>query len=277
MNPLFNRTLKALHRNKLVKEENSQLYFQELGIKSILEYFCSLPHSSYSNVCFIGPYAHSFAKELSSGSFPSIEKLTVVDFSKDSLELSVSNINSVEVEGFNCCEESWNYPSKTFDLVISNLNMHWLNSLHSTVAKWKDSLKEQGVLIGCTMGEDTLQELRIALHLANVERKGEKLSSVNSMLSFSDVYSMLERLQFQKLTAEKDTHSLYFEDMFCLMSFLQSIGENNSSLNRKSDPSKEVFYAAASIYKELFTERFGEFKGKVPATFDVTKFMCCKS
>lgn len=66
-----------------------------------------------------------------------------------------------------------------FDLIISNLSMHWVNDLpkyflhfiphianidRSYFKQIKKCLKPDGVFLGSTFGENTLQELRYALH-----------------------------------------------------------------------------------------------------------------
>lgn len=58
------------------------------------------------------------------------------------------------------------------DLVISNLSLHWINDLPGCFQRIINSLIPDGVFIASLFGGDTLYELRSALQLAELERKG---------------------------------------------------------------------------------------------------------
>jgi NADH dehydrogenase [ubiquinone] 1 alpha subcomplex assembly factor 5 len=57
-------------------------------------------------------------------------------------------------------------------MVISNLALHWFNDLPGLLKSVETALKPDGVFLASMFGGDTLYELRSALHLAELERKG---------------------------------------------------------------------------------------------------------
>lgn len=55
---------------------------------------------------------------------------------------------------------------------MSSLSLHWVNDLPGCFSSIMRSLKPDGVFIASMYGGETLYELRSALQLAEVERKG---------------------------------------------------------------------------------------------------------
>lgn len=57
-------------------------------------------------------------------------------------------------------------PDEAFDLVLSNLMMHWYPEPHTLFPEWKRVLRVDGLLLFSCFGPDTLKELRTACRLA---------------------------------------------------------------------------------------------------------------
>jgi len=57
-------------------------------------------------------------------------------------------------------------------LIISNLHLHYVNDISVVLGRWLSSLEPDGTLVGCMVGGETLQELRVAYTLAENERYG---------------------------------------------------------------------------------------------------------
>ena len=64
------------------------------------------------------------------------------------------------------------YKTNTFDLVICNLNLHWANDLNGTLSEINRVLRPDAAIIGSIWANDSLYELRQALQLAELERRG---------------------------------------------------------------------------------------------------------
>lgn len=56
--------------------------------------------------------------------------------------------------------------------MVSSLSLHWVNDLPNCFRSIIRALKPDGVFIGALFGGETLYELRSALQLAEIERKG---------------------------------------------------------------------------------------------------------
>ncbi len=92
-------------------------------------------------------------------------------------------------------DELWSskFDKGSVDLIFSNLNLHWVNELDSTLKQFSDSLEADGVFMGTMLGGDTLQELRICMNLAEMERDGGVSPSISPMLSLTDMGNTFAR------------------------------------------------------------------------------------
>lgn len=278
---VFDRSLKALHRGRIVKHpEDCKVYYYDLGIYNLIQRLNSIQGKQFQNVCFIGPYAHLFVNDIFPRNFIGMQGLTIVDLSSESLNYSLQKIKEmktgIRVVGLKQDEESWTFPKDYFNLIVNNFQINWLNQVHPTAAKWLESLAPDGALLGTAIGGDSLQELRICLSLAEQERDGGISTHVSPMLELTDIGNILNRLEYKLVTSSADANMLYFDDMFALMTFLQNIGENNAIHNRRLRVSQDVFVAASAIYSSLFTEKTGKYEGKIKATFDLAHYIAWK-
>lgn len=64
------------------------------------------------------------------------------------------------------------FEPNSLDLVTSSLSLHWVNDLPGCFRSVIDCLRPDGVFIASMYGGETLFELRSALQLAELERKG---------------------------------------------------------------------------------------------------------
>ena len=256
-------------------EASLKTYYYELGISSIVARLQSISGRRFRNAAFIGPCADWFHAEALQTL--GLEAITVVDDVKESVDRSLRRMRGqfagAKAVGVTMEEDSWPFPENYFDLIVNNLQLHWVNNVHTACTGWLKSLQPDGALIGAAMGGDTLQELRIALSLSEQEREGGISAHVSPMLTITDLGNVLNRSEYRLITTTADTNTLLFDDSFSLMEFLREVGESNAVLHRRNTVSRETFLAAESIYRHLFAYREGEHKGKLPATFDVMHYI----
>lgn len=129
-------------------------------------------------------------------------------------------------------------------------------------------LKPDGVFIAAMFGGDTLYELRSALQLAELERKGGLSPHISPFVQIQDIGSLLNRAGFKMLTIDTDQMVIAYPSMFELMFDLKGMAENNAAFNRPLHLSRDVLVAAAAIYNELYKVENG-----VSATFQLIHFV----
>ncbi|PRP81013.1 hypothetical protein PROFUN_11165 [Planoprotostelium fungivorum] len=162
-------------------------------------------------------------------------------------------------------EEFIPFAPASMDLVISNLSLHWVNDLPGTFEQVCKVLRPDGLFLAAMLGGSTLQELRSAFTLAEMEREGGLSPHISPFANISDIGNLLGRAKFALTTVDTEMISVNFADPFILMRDLQGMGESNVSLQRREFTSKDTFMSAASIYQSLYANP----DGSVPATFQV--------
>ncbi|MCJ1400995.1 hypothetical protein MMC11_004206 [Xylographa trunciseda] len=163
-------------------------------------------------------------------------------------------------------EEYIPYPENHFDAVLSSLSLHWINNLPSLLAQIAHVLKPDAPFLAAIFGGDTLYELRTALQLADLDRRGGVSPHVSPLADVRDVGGLLGKAGFKMLTVDVDDIIVDYPSSFALMQDLQAMGEGNAVLGREmGGMRREVLAASDAIYRELY----GNKDGSLPATFRV--------
>lgn len=153
-----------------------------------------------------------------------------------------------------------------FDLVISNLCLHWINDLPGTLSQIRRILKPDGLMIGAMFGGETLKELRTALNEAEISVEGGLSPRVSPFADIRDIGSLMQRAGFALPVVDAETIAVSYGDPFKLLKDLRGMGETNAVMERRLNfTRRETLMQAMAIYRD----KFGDSDGRVPATFQV--------
>ena len=163
-------------------------------------------------------------------------------------------------------EECIPFAEGRFDLVISCLDLHWVNDLPGTLIQIRRILKPDGLFLAALLGGTTLNELRIALTEAEIAEEGGLSPRVSPFADLRDAGNLLQRAGFALPVADADTITVSYGDPFNLMKDLRGMGETNAVVERRKEVARRAtLMAGAARYREMF----GDSEGRVPATFQV--------
>ena len=158
----------------------------------------------------------------------------------------------------------------SFDLVMSNLSLHWANDLPGALVQIRQALKPDGFFLAALLGEGTLQELRTALMAAEMEIEMGISPRVSPYATVQDVGALLQRAGFALPVVDTETITVSYPDMFKLMHDLRGMGEAGAvSGRRKNFTRRDTMMRAAEIYMEKFEGQDDSGAGRIPATFDI--------
>ena len=168
-------------------------------------------------------------------------------------------------------------------MIISSLDLHWINDLPRLFSNVFYSLKQDGVFIGSMFGGQTLFELRCSLQMAEIEREGGFGLHISPLITAQDIGSLLNRSGYTMLTIDTDEIIVHYPTIFELMYDLKGMGENNATILAKTHLNRDSLLAAASIYQHLYGIQYDE-KNKssfkpdniescIPATFQIFYFI----
>lgn len=199
-----------------------------------------------------------------------IGKILMVDSSKSMLYKDMeSKFNTeLDIERLVVDEESFDAPEllqkNQYDLIVSNLTLHWINDLPEVFKKLYTCLKPDGCFIGSMFGGDTLFELRTSLQLAEIERYGGISPRISPFVESSDVGNLMQKAGFQMLTIDSEELIVDYPHTLALMQDLQLMGENNSVKMTPPPLTKDMLLAVEPIYREIHGDKA---TGHLPATY----------
>lgn len=190
-----------------------------------------------------------------------IERLVQCDLSP-----AMASLAGRRGEALAADEEFLPFAAESFDLVLSNLALHWVNDLPGTLLQVRQALRQGGLFLGAMLGAGTLAELRQCLAEAEMEEEGGMSPRVSPFADVRDIGNLLLRAGFTEPVADTDGLKVSYPDSFRLMADLRAMGEANAIRERRSAFSRRATLAAAAA---RYGEGFGDADGRIPATFQV--------
>lgn len=163
-------------------------------------------------------------------------------------------------------EEVLPFADGAFDLILSCLNLHWVNDLPGALVQIRRALKPDGLFLAALLGGGTGRELRQALAEAEIAVEGGLSPRVSPLAEVRDAGNLLQRAGFALPVADSDLLTVSYGDPLKLMADLRAMGETNATVDRRKGLTRRATLAAAT---ERYRDLFGDGDGRVPATFEV--------
>jgi len=162
--------------------------------------------------------------------------------------------------------ETLPFAAGAFDLVLSNLALHWTNDLPGALVQIRHMLRPDGLLLASLWGGETLWELRRALMEAELDEEGGVSPRVSPFADIRDLGALLQRAGFALPVVDGDLIEVTYADPLMLMRELRGMGESNAVAERRKGFSRRAtLMRAAERYRSQFARR----DGRIPATFQL--------
>ncbi|MDJ0896662.1 MAG: methyltransferase domain-containing protein [Alphaproteobacteria bacterium] len=163
-------------------------------------------------------------------------------------------------------EEFLPFADQSFDLVISNLSLHWVNDLPGALIQARRALRPDGLFLASLWGGETLHELRAALMEAELDTLGGASPRVSPFTDVRDAGSLLQRAGFALPVVDSETITVTYESIFKLMNDLRGMGETNAVAEQQRGFTPRELVLRAGM---LYAERHAQADGRLPATFQI--------
>ena len=198
-----------------------------------------------------------------------IKKIFISDISKEMLLIAKKKKINKQKFFLNIDEENLPFKNNQFNLVFSNLYLHWSNDLFKVLNEIYRTLKPDGLFLCSIFGSETLNELKYSLCSAEDKISKNISPRVSPFIRLQDAGTLLQKAGFQLPVIDRDSIKIFYHDIFSLMKDLKGMGESNSLINRKKIfTTKKLFDVANKIYKKKFSEN-----KKIYATFEILYFI----
>ena len=163
-------------------------------------------------------------------------------------------------------EETLPFGTATFDAVLSNLSLHWVNDLPGALIQIRHALKPDGLFLASVFGGDTLKELRACLYDAEIAIEGGLSPRFSPLIDVRDMGNLLQRAGFALPVVDAEQITVSYDNPLKLMHDLRNMGEANANKDRRPSFSRRATLLKAC---ELYLEKFAGPDGRIPATFDI--------
>ena len=189
-----------------------------------------------------------------------IDHLVQSDISAAMVQRVAQDRNSVLVAD----EEALPFAPQCFDLVTSNLSLHWVNDLPGSLLQIRHSLKPDGLFLAAMFGAGSLVELRDALAEAETETQGGARPRVAPLPELRDAAGLLQRAGFALPVADHEFITVTYADPFRLLADLRGMGETSVLVSGGALSRRSLLRAA-----ELYAERHADAGGRIQASFRI--------
>jgi SAM-dependent methyltransferase len=148
-------------------------------------------------------------------------------------------------------EEFLPFAPASFDLVVANLSLHWVNDLPGALIQLRQALRPDGLLLASLPALGTLAELRRALTEAEAALTGGAAPRVSPFPDLRDCAALLQRAGFALPVADVEDLTLRYADPLALLCDLRAAGEANAvHLRDRRIPPRTLFPLALALLPE---------------------------
>ena len=152
-------------------------------------------------------------------------------------------------------EERLPFGPATFDLVVANLSLHWVNDLPGALIQLRMALRPGGLLLASLPVLGTLATLRTALTEAEATLTGGASPRISPFPELRDLAGLMQRAGFDLPVADADETILAYANPLALIHDLRAAGETNAVALRTRRPMPQALLptALASLANSAIT------------------------
>lgn len=164
------------------------------------------------------------------------------------------------------CEEDLENLQDSFDLIVSNLNFHFINDIPHFLLQVKKFLKPNGVFIASFFGEENLSELADILYKTENEIYAGVSPRMPPTIDVKTAANLLAKAGFQNPISDFEKIEIEYKTPLNLLKDLKFMGQGNI-LNERS----RRFFSRGFLNKicENYQNSYKTSDGSVVATFEI--------
>ena len=253
---LFNRELLRKNLNRCATNFSKADFLHKETAQIIIQSAQDFPEN-FDNILEIGAKDGFLGKKLKS------KRLIQGEFS----EKFVKNY------GLNLVidDENLRFENKSFNLILSNLNLHLINDLPHFLQQSKNILKSKGRFIASFFGEENLKEMRKVFLTTEDEIHGKVSARIAPNIDIKSAGMLLQKAGFSDVVCQKHSFEVSYSNLKNLFLDLRNMGQSNI-LNAKSRQfmSKNFFKKLEENYQKLYSNSDGE----LICTFEIVIISC---
>jgi SAM-dependent methyltransferase len=148
-------------------------------------------------------------------------------------------------------EEFLPFAPDSFDLVVANCSLHWINDLPGALIQLRRVLRPDGLFLASLPALGTLGALRTSLTEMEAGMRGGASPRISPFPDLRDCAALLQRAGFALPVADAEDISLLYADPLALLRDLRAAGETNALVQRaRTSPPRALLPAALAALPE---------------------------
>lgn len=276
MNEIFNRKLLQQNRLRTAKAySNHSFLYHEIANRIVedLEFFAD----KFENVLEIGARDGYLSGLLADKKIAQNLVLTDLidnfsdknskkEFSQDTSENFNKNLFAQKITHITD-DENLPFEEQSFNLIISNLNLHHINNIPQFLVQVKNLLKPGGIFIASFFGQENLKELHETIFKTEQEIYGGVSPRMIPTIDVKTAAMLLQKAGFANPVSNLETIEVSYDDAKKLLQDLKNMGQGNIMHKRS-----RRFFTRAFLEKLMYNYPKEQAKDKtshIKATFEI--------
>jgi len=236
---LFDPKLLELHRDFAADNLHKSDFLFKFAADDIIEHL-KLLNSDFTNIIELGArtgFISDFILKFN-------KNLVVTDPSSKMLKKNPA-INKVKLAH----DDDLNFPYDSADLMISSMNIHWINNVPNFIKQVHNILKSNGVFIGNFIGAGSFNNLKKIFIQTETESSNTHFMHVIPLIPAENAYKLFQEAGFNFIVVNTHKIELEYDSPIRLMKELKNMGENNPMIEHISPLPKKILN-----YKDNFED-----------------------
>jgi SAM-dependent methyltransferase len=177
-------------------------------------------------------------------------ELTVTDSSCLMLDLNPCK------KSINIDDEDLDLIDSSNDLILSCLNLHWINDVEGFLHKVYSNLKPSGFFVANFIGGRSLRSLRKKLIDSEILLNLPSRPHISPFISIEDATALMKRAGFASIVSDFDILEVEYPNCLGLMRELKNLGESNKLIKYTCQTFGKSLYLHLKSLNESFTTEF---------------------
>lgn len=244
MTELFNKNLLKIHRDFAALNLHKSDFILKHSVDDIIDHLKELKidFKTPKRIIEVGARYGLMSNILAKLS----SDLTVTDFSELMLDLNPAK-DKILMDN-----DSLDFPENSADLIVSSMNLHWVNDVRSYAKSIFKILKQDGAFVANFIGDGSLNNLKNFLLNIEMENNRPHIPHVIPMIPADKLYMLFQEAGFKFIVVARIEIDLEYDNPIKLMKDLKNMGENNS-----------VSSSIIPLPKKILTNNESEFKDQL--------------
>lgn len=209
---IFNRNLLALNHKRMASTFiNNSFLHHEIALRMLDNIdICGYSFENGLEICGLDNF---LSKAIS-------KKLKVKNF------LTTNLVSSFESD-FVVDDEELDFKEKSFDLIVSNLNLHFINNLEIFLLKINSFLSKDGIFVASFFGEQNLSDLRNIVINTEMSLSGSASPRFIPSIDLKMISKLFQKAGFTNVISSLEILDVHYTEFSKLLKDIKNMGQGN--------------------------------------------------